>query len=46
MSEETICDRCGGDVDIDETDSLDSGEWEGAVLCPDCFAEVGYDWDD
>jgi hypothetical protein len=43
---ETICDRCGQPVDVEDTSTPDGGEWEGATLCPSCFAEVGYDWDD
>jgi hypothetical protein len=44
--ETSICDRCTQDVHCDDIDTPDSGDWEGASLCPDCMAEVGYDWED
>lgn len=39
MIAETICDRCGRSVDMDVACD-GTGEWEGAMLCPDCASEI------
>jgi len=41
MTEEitTICDRCGAEIPVAEANVADSGDWEGATLCNDCYAE-------
>ena len=38
--EETICDRCSREIPVEEANSCDSGDWEGATLCNDCYAKV------
>ena len=37
---DTICDRCGRPVDLEDARWLGHGEWQGATLCPDCAAAV------
>ena len=37
-----LCDRCGEDTPVvDMSHGLETwSEWAGAMLCPDCWAEV------
>ena len=35
----TLCDRCGCEIPQEEANDGD-GEWEGAMLCNDCYATV------
>ena len=37
----TICDRCGEEIPLDEANDGEDewGEWDGAMLCDDCYAE-------
>lgn len=45
MNEEemTICDRCAIQVPVEITSTPEKGQWEGATLCPDCYAEVEFE---
>lgn len=38
----TICDRCGTELLLGESNdgNEDCGDWEGASLCNDCYAQV------
>ena len=36
----TICDRCTREICIDESNAVDAGEWKGAAICNDCYAEL------
>ena len=38
--EYTLCDMCSQQTDIEDCDTPETGEWEGATLCPDCMAEA------
>ena len=38
----TICDRCGHEIPLVEA-SDGIGEYEGGVLCSDCYAEVFFE---
>lgn len=42
---DTICDGCARAVPLEETCTPGSGEWEGATLCNDCYAELADDSD-
>lgn len=35
----TMCDACGRAISLDEANDVEGGEWDGATLCNDCYAE-------
>jgi hypothetical protein len=35
----TVCDKCSKTIYVDES-CYGVGDWEGATLCPDCFAAL------
>lgn len=39
-NEVTICDRCSREIETDEANYLEEGEWQDATLCNDCYAIV------
>lgn len=43
---ETICDKCGNEISTEEANNCESGDWEGATLCNDCYAEVCQEGDE
>ena len=36
---DTMCDACGRAISLDEANDVEGGEWDGATLCNDCYAE-------
>lgn len=40
MDEMTICDRCGEEIPVTDTSTGIWPDWDGATLCPDCWAEA------
>ena len=40
MTEYTICDKCSQEIRVDEANYPESGEWQDATLCNDCYATI------
>ncbi len=38
----TICDNCGSEVALAEANTGDFGDWDGATLCNECYAELRF----
>jgi hypothetical protein len=43
MIEDTICDRCSTEIPMDESNGVDSGEWQGCTLCNECYGQLVMD---
>ena len=37
---DTVCDCCGSELEMMDVCEMEYGEWIGAYLCPDCYAEI------
>ena len=40
--QDTICDNCGSEVALAEANAGDFGDWDGATLCNECYAELRF----